>query len=309
MSALSILMKADKPVTDFTITKIPKTNRQFYRVLHRIADTATPKSKKQFTDAIEGMRNSSRLKDLQIALEQGNIDSVYRALGINQLDKRLAPLVDTLRDAYNKAAISSIDILPKGMQEELRFDIFNPRAVDYARQRSAQLVSQVSEVTRQGIQRIITEGVEEGLTIGQQSKRIKELLALTPRQVSAVENFKAMLQAEGRKPAQVKRMVERYRQRQLKFRATRIARTETISAVNAGQEEVWSQAIDQGLLDMDARKFWVVTPDDKLCTICAPIPDDNSKGVPIGGTFETSEGMLEGPPAHPNCRCALSLEP
>ena len=41
MSAYSILRKADE-VSNFTIAKIPKTNRQFYRVLHRIADTETP---------------------------------------------------------------------------------------------------------------------------------------------------------------------------------------------------------------------------------------------------------------------------
>jgi len=307
MSAYSILLKAEKPVSDFTITKIPKTNRQFYRVLHRIADRASPKARRQFMEAIDNIRGTARVKQLREALEVGSSIEVFAALGVDNLGLEMSSLITTLRGAYNNAAIEAGKILPKEVQAGFRFDIFNPRAVDYARLRAAELVDQVSNATRRGIQRIITEGVESGLTVTQQASRIKEMLGLTPRQVTALDNFKSMLITEGRKPDQVKRMVDRYRNRLLRQRATTIARTETINAVNAGQEEVWAQAMDQGLIDMEAKKRWVITPDDRLCPICRPIPKDNPGGVPIGAPFKTSVGPRMRPAAHPNCRCSLAL--
>jgi len=307
MSAYSILRKADE-VSNFTIAKIPKTNRQFYRVLHRIADTATPKVRRQFLEAIDSIRGTTRVKELREALEVGSSIEVFTALGVDKLGLEMSALVTTLREAYNKAAIEAGKILPKEIQAGFRFDMFNPRAVDYARLRAAELVSQVSDSTRRGIQRVIAEGVESGLTVQQQASRIKEMLGLTPRQVSALDNFKQMLTTEGRKPAQIKRMVNRQKNRMLRSRATAIARTETINAVNAGQEEIWAQAMDQGLIDFNARKKWVVTPDDLLCPICKPIPKNNPGGVPIGTPFQTSVGPRMRPAAHPNCRCSMSLE-
>ena len=43
------------------------------------------------------------------------------------------------------------------------------------------------------------------------------------------------------------------------------------------------------------------------CPICAPIPSENPKGVALNGTFQTPIGPVEGPPAHPRCRCAVAL--
>jgi hypothetical protein len=308
MSAESILLqKAAGDVSDYVIRKVPKTNRQFYRVLHQLADRATPAVRRQFLRAVEAMKGTTKIKALQAALESGNERAVFTALGIDQLDKHLAPLVGELRGAYNQAAIAAGQLLPKSIQAQYVFDIFNPRAADYARTKAAQLVMQVGDATKEGIRRIITEGVAQGLTVQQQSTRIKDLLALTPRQASAVDNYKAMLVSEGRKPAQIKRMTDRYRQRQLRYRATRIARTETINAVNAGQEEAWAQALDQGLLGPDVRKAWQITPDDVTCKLCLSVPELNPDGVPIGMSFDTPLGPVMGPTLHPHCRCAMVL--
>jgi SPP1 gp7 family putative phage head morphogenesis protein len=87
-------------------------------------------------------------------------------------------------------------------------------------------------------------------------------------------------------------------------RAETIARTEVQRASNQGQIEAWDQATDEGLLTGTETKEWIVTPDDRLCPICEPLDGQN---VPMDGTFDADGAQVDGPPAHPNCRCTLGI--
>jgi hypothetical protein len=176
----------------------------------------------------------------------------------------------------------------------------------------------------------------------QQANRILSRLGLTQTQAQAVDNYEAMLLGGDvselrtaaqralrdrrfdanvfrailqKKPvpqAKAAQMVERYYERMLQYRARNIARTETIRAAHAGQEELWRQATEQGLLKPErTRRKWIVTPDDRLCPICRAIPGRNLRGVPLGvplgEAFNTPIGGVKHPPAHPSCRCTLGL--
>lgn len=88
------------------------------------------------------------------------------------------------------------------------------------------------------------------------------------------------------------------------YRAEMIARTETISAVTEGQQEAWSQATDAGVLTGNELQLWVVTDDDALCPICEPMDGETA---PLGEPFNVDGEDIDGPPAHPNCRCYLEL--
>ena len=62
----------------------------------------------------------------------------------------------------------------------------------------------------------------------------------------------APLLAENRlTQAQIDRMVERYRERYIKYRAEVIGRTEALRAVHAGNDEGYRQAIDGGAIDLE----------------------------------------------------------
>ncbi len=77
----------------------------------------------------------------------------------------------------------------------------------------------------------------------------------------------------------------------------------TINALNLGQQLGWRQARDNGLIDDSARRFWIVTPDDRLCPECAAVPGMNPDGVGLDEEFDTPYGPMEGPTLHPQCRC------
>ncbi len=91
-------------------------------------------------------------------------------------------------------------------------------------------------------------------------------------------------------------------------RAEMIARTETMRASNEGQQEAWDQAVTAGLLTGNEQQEWITADDEATCPICDPMD-----GVTVGldEMFEVDGDEIDGPPAHPNCRCTLglSLEP
>jgi hypothetical protein len=115
-----------------------------------------------------------------------------------------------------------------------------------------------------------------------------------------VLNYREGLLAAGADATSARAQTAKYADRKLRERAETIARTEVMTTLNYGQELAWDQAIGEGLIDPDdTLKVWVVTPDELLCPICEPMAGE---AVGIDEEFE-----VEGPPAHPNCRCTTGL--
>jgi hypothetical protein len=116
---------------------------------------------------------------------------------------------------------------------------------------------------------------------------------------------------ETRKPltaAQIDKMVDRYAERWRAYRARTIARTESLRTTNVGVQDAYRQAIESGALsEALVRRVWVVAHDERLCTVCAPVPGMNGDGVPFQQPFQTPTGPIFLPPLHPNCRCTVFI--
>lgn len=153
---------------------------------------------------------------------------------------------------------------------EMSFDAGNPRAQEWVKQQALELVEGISDTTREEIRDLIDQAFDAGntdLDVDALTKEITDLINDPDR-------------------------------------ADKIARTETMRAANEGQLEAWNQAEEQGLLTGDEQKEWITTPDDRLCPICEPLD-----GVQVArdDTFEGDGEQLDGPPAHPRCRCVVAL--
>lgn len=111
------------------------------------------------------------------------------------------------------------------------------------------------------------------------------------------------------KPAQIDKMVDAYKRRYLQYRSRVIARTEALRAANVGIQDAWRQAIEKGAVDeFSVRREWIVTPDERLCPHCRPIPEMNPKrGVMMAQPFATPRGPVMLPPVHPQCRCVVFI--
>lgn len=298
---------------DDSYLKVPlekADKREFYRELHKIADKAEPTVRRQILEMFDKISDEASLRKVEQAVKENNLDKVLIELGITQagLQRSLKPTVDTLRRVFEDAADAVLDnTMPKKVQVGMRFDALNPRSVEYIRNQGAALVTNVTETTRRGIQEIMRESFEIGITPRQTAERIKERVGLLPKHAKAVTNYRALLVSEGVKPAVVTKRVEAYRKRLLRYRARMISRTETMFAANNGNLALFNQAAENGLIDLNkTRKKFIVTPDDRLCKICRPIPQENTE-VGVNEPFQTSVGPKMVPPIHPGCRCAISL--
>lgn len=176
------------------------------------------------------------------------------------------------------------------------FNAENERAVQWARENAAELITEINAETLEAVREVIIAGFRQGLTGPQIARRVRSIVGLHSRQVQAVANLEAeLLEAEGgelitrfdpqptlrqlpglrvRVPQgglsgdAISRILDRYTRMLHNLRARTIARTETIRAANEGQLELWRQAQEQGQLGLDEARVWIVTPDDALCPIC-----------------------------------------
>ena len=74
-------------------------------------------------------------------------------------------------------------------------------------------------------------------------------------------------------------------------RARMIAVTEVTRSYSEGNQAAWRES---GVVE---GKMWITQVDELVCPICGPLA---RRGCSLSGQFE---GGLNGPPAHPRCRC------
>lgn len=115
-----------------------------------------------------------------------------------------------------------------GLSDDDVTKLANPRAVEWAKERAGELVSQVSDTTRTQINAIVAQGEDEGWSVAQTASAIESAAAFSPA------------------------------------RALRIAHTETRGADNHGALSAWQGAKAAGV---EVKKRWI-TRGDNVCEEC-----------------------------------------
>ena len=284
---------------------------EVYAWLHNIADKGAPKLRAAVLRAFREGRAKVDSGAFIAAWRSGGASGVTRVMD-NAFDALTAAVkreaAPVWEDVFTRAARTAAGkATPLRGTVGFSFDMTNPQSIEYLRRYRMGLVREVTNETRLAIRDVVLRGFREGRTAEQMAAEIKNLVGLTRRQSTAAMNYRDALIEEGRALPQITRMTEAYSNRVLNQRAETIARTETIRAAGAGREALWRQAQEQGVLVAGARRYWIVTEDDRLCPICEAIPDMNPDGVGLNESFRTSDGPLMQEPAHPNCRCAVEL--
>ena len=288
------------------------TEPEFWQILHQIADAEAERMIQDVLAAMDAAQRQVAMEELLAAVEAGDVHAAMQAIGweVNGpllLDKALRPHLELV---FADAAQAMQAYLPEDAALGISFDLTNPRAVEWAKANAARLVTEVSTETRDAIRDTISRAISGDLGPSQAAQQIRDRIGLTTRQAQAVANLETRLTEAGTSADTIATAAARYTRQLLNYRAELIARTETITSANAGQQELWLQGVEQGLIDPHAaRRHWLVTPDDRLDqAICAPIPSMNPRGVGLTEPFQTPVGPLMHPVAHPQCRCAMSLE-
>lgn len=227
-------------------------------------------------------------------------------------------------------------------------DLANPEAARYVSQTLPTLIKEVSDAQRSAVRSALNRGFVEGRPSRLIAREIRDSVGLTDAMEGYVANFRRSLETgrlatnvtppwERRLSAverntarqffdaarsgtpvpqhQIDRIVQRYHESLVNRRAQNIARTEVTRAHGAGQEALWSQAREAGLLNpAKTRRFWITTPDERLREDHAAVPEMNPNGVGLDEPFETPIGPVMNPRESGdagfdvNCRCTVALE-
>lgn len=271
----------------------PRSLRRVETALERFE----PVIRDAFLLAVQTHRDRAPIAQVIAALEAGNLE---QAVNLTLLpEPLLASFGESVRSAYAGGAQTIIAGAPR-FAGAVGFDGRAARAEYWARSHVGGLVTEIVADQRTMLRGVITAGVQQGRAprsmaqdlIGRldqaTGRRVGGFIGLTSGQQRWVESARAELvdldssyfsrsrrdrrfdpmvrrAIESGNPLtrdQVDRIVGRYSDRVLQYRAEVIARTESINALRAGRAEGIAQAIEQGAVDKDrVDKVWSATLD------------------------------------------------
>ena len=223
---------------------------------------------------------------------------------------------------------------PSEVALQFRFDRTDPRAIEWIRQESSTLITNMVRSEQEAIRTIIDASFSAQQTVQQTGRGIlgqlrtvnpsagprdfadalgSNLNGLTARYETAVINRVTAIATDlaergvtGTKALeQMRKEGDKYAEKLRKARSKTIARTERMRAHNQARLTTFQQAIDSGIASAEfSRKQWKTGPFD-VCPICVAMMGQEQK-VNDGFTLPNG-GVVMSPPAHPNCRCTMTL--
>lgn len=306
-------------------------NTELY--LLTLLSSIEPKLYRAFVQAINNMKNPKVLAKIVELLEQGQLESAFTL--IEGSIKSFANNVIPFYTVVGQAAASHLTGL---LSVTVDFDQVNTRAVRLMQQSRLRLINEFTSDQRDAVRTIMIDGISRGMNPKQQAKNFATLIGLSRQQLQAVENYRKLLEQNsaetlrrtlrdrrfdrtvdnardtgiGLTNDQIDRMVNRYAERQLNFRARTIARTEALRVIHEANDEALQQAVDSGSLgENELIQKWVTASDERVRNSHSSM---NGQKRPFGKPFISGDGnslKYPGDSSAPaseviNCRCVLA---
>ena len=275
-------------------------------------------------------RRGLKVPNLETLIAAGNLDQAMAAVAATKIPP--ADL-DAISDLI--AAITLTVARPESVALNVSFNEVNIRTIRWAKQNVARNIVGVTSANVTIIRDTIIQSLEAGVGPRVTAAHIQDLIGLTPGHEKAVNRLYFKSLEDGVSVTHARRIAARKSKKLIRWRANMIARSESITAANMGQQLTWETALDQGLLPQGTRKVWMATGDNRTCPICAvldgTVSDDGTVGIEIGSSFVVNRqatkfvrsgskfrvsaskplknaSTVKTPKAHFMCRCAMRLE-
>jgi len=246
---------------------------------------------------------------------QGLIDSLERAYGsivfesgVDASQRMNKKFKTNFRFTLNDK--SENDLLAEH-EQIIKADIpINPYSISWIKSHALELVAEGISVPQiSTVRDILLRNFSAGARAELVYEDIKRNIGLTDREYKAVQNRRLLHTSAGLPDTQIDVLVGDYKEKLLKARAVRIARTETIKAQAEGRRTAWRLAQDEGILPEVVRE-WISAPASlnptRPCAICL---DLDGKEADLNGAYESEFlGPVLGPPSHPHCRCTETIK-
>lgn len=273
---------------------------------------------RELLNAIAKLRRSVTSAEVEAAIRRSVADAV-RALDAAFSEVDLTNIVNSMTKEIIRAGLEQTPELAAG-GINIRFDVSDPRAIQWAQNRAGLLIRNITDEVRLKVSDVTQRLLTGDISLREARNEISRTVGLHDRWQKAVDNsyektLEQLLDAgididEAETLAQ--EAADNYAQRLLKTRASNIARTEMSTAMNQGRYLHWQQLAEAGVIDsVRSVKEWRTAPEfvsskTDVCPICEPM---NGIQAPMWAEFPEVGVVM--PPAHPNCRCraVLIVEP
>lgn len=311
-------------------TRRPTYAQQVQRLIARTERSL----QERFVAAVKEIRDERTLKQLAELMEQGRINEA-----LSHVESAVGRFGSAVNEVYVIGGQTSAGMLTDVLNVTIDFNQVNDRAVNFMRGERLRLIREFTDEQRRATRLALTDGIERGLNPIAQARNFRASIGLTERQMRAVNNYRTLL-TEGRTgaiarelrdrrfdstvaravageqpltSAQIERMVQRYHDRMLAYRAKTIARTEALRAAHTGAYEGIQQAVDEGLVQREEiERQWLTANDEKTRGSHAAM---HRQIQGLDTPFVSGDGvelMYPGDPSAPaeeviNCRCVVTV--
>jgi hypothetical protein len=269
-----------------------------HAAIERQLDGVERRYRRIIADWLERVKDEETISAVREALERGNVEQAVEIIN-DQSDGFRAPIYEIMigaaiaESARLKPKITAITFIPGQPVPTpaigVTFNPGNPRAEAVLRETTETFIREIDQSTSETIFETLRQAQQTGASPAQMARDIQRNLGLTKRQLEAVENYRRLLEAGSKEaldrelrdrrfdpsvrrartkpltPAQIERMVERYREKAIANRAITIARTESLSAMNKARLEAFRQGLEQAGIDPSrATKEWLSSRDARV---------------------------------------------
>lgn len=187
-----------------------KSRRTLFQQLNDLIEQFTPEIRDAFRAAIAGIVNRAVLADVIKAVENGDANAAFRALGFS--DAAMRPLTAIIERAFETGGIIAASTFPQRLMSPsgrvlFQFDIRNSRAEAWLRDHSSRLVVNLQTDALTAIQNVLHDGMAAGRNprsvaldiVGRinpvTGRREGGIVGLTPQQERWVKNTREDLES------------------------------------------------------------------------------------------------------------------
>lgn len=255
--------------------------------IERLLNEAEPRFARAWLAVLSKLRDQRSIVELGELLLSGRIEEAMA--GFTAGATRLGA---TWNETFIGSGSRTSRFIEKAIGEvAVDFNVSNARAVRVMQENGLRLVQQFTQQQRAATMQAISDGIAEGANPRTMARRFRDSIGLTRKQQQIISNYRRQLLEgdrgalrrqlrdrrfdrtirrafDNRQPlteAQIDRMVEAYRKRFVAHRAETIARTESLSSVNAGNREMFQQALEMGhVSDDQIVRRWNTAGDERV---------------------------------------------
>lgn len=238
---------------------------------------------------------------------------------LDLIDEHVISIADSVNRGFmglGAAEIKGLHSVLGSAATSISFDPASPRAAALMSSSRLNFITNFTQQQKDVTRRALNNALDQGKGVREAARAFRDSVGLTEAQWSAVESYRSLLEAGSvdaldralrdrrfdssvetaaagdtpLSPQQIDRMVERYRDRYIAYRADTIARTETLRVLNEARQEATQQVLeDTGIDPITVVRTWRATLDNRTRDTHANL-DGQERG--LNEPFESSSGAL-----------------